>query len=69
MLEEPAPVAKGGRNTRITWLIAVGLALVFLWIIYSATQASTTNSSVPTMPGTSGVVATAMPQSMPGMNH
>ena len=69
MLEQTAPVAKGGRNTRIAWLFAIGLALIFLWMIYSATQASTTNSGTSSMPGTSGVVDTVMPESMPGMNH
>lgn len=69
MSEPVTQATKGGRNTRVTWLVAIGLALLFLWLIYSATQTVVGNPSSSSIPGTNGVVATSMPESMPGMNH
>ncbi|MDX2137267.1 MAG: hypothetical protein SF123_04170 [Chloroflexota bacterium] len=69
MMSQPTVPAKNQQNPHVTWLIVVVITLLALWFIYSATQASTTNSGASSMPGTSGVVATSMPQSMPGMNH
>ncbi|MEP7291100.1 MAG: hypothetical protein ABI835_04925 [Chloroflexota bacterium] len=69
MSEPITETTKGGRNTRGTWLIAIGLALIFLWLIYSATQTATGYPSSSSLPGTNGVIATPMPQNMPSMNH
>lgn len=69
MSEPIAETTKGRRNTQVTWLVAIGLALLFLWLIYSAMQTAAVNPSSSSIPSTNGVVATSMPESMPGMNH
>jgi hypothetical protein len=67
MMSQPNVQHTKGGSSRLIWLIGLGIALVFLWLIYSATQSSTTSNSM-SMLGMGGT-ATAMPQSMPGMNH
>lgn len=68
MSEQIAKPTRGGANPRVIWIGIVLVTLVFLWLVYSATQSSV-RTEASSIPGTAGSIATAMPQSMPGMNH
>ncbi len=69
MSEQIAETRKGGRDSRAVWIIALAFALVFIWLVCTATQTSTNGSNTSSMPGMSDMAPTSMPQSMPGTNH
>lgn len=67
MSEQGANLLNQRRNSRMTWIIVVVLVVLFVWFIYTAAQSVMTSG--PSMSNDPNAMSTAMPQSMPGMNH